>query len=794
MAQQRNAGIITGNLLDEKSRALTGASLELVSAIDSTQRKTTLSDKDGNFSLTDLPFGVYRLKLSFIGYMPLVLDSINIRPERFDFNLNDLVLKPGASGSLAEVVVYPEKPLVQSKDGNVIFNAGESALSAGSNAADLLKNVPLVSTDPNGKLLVRGKEPKILIDDKPVELNLQQLQDFLESLPGSSIEKIEVLTNPPPQYANEQGGVINIVTRKGKVGMGGRATITAGSRGEAVFNGNISYRKNKLAINFNAGAGYNRFTGDGYAHRQNVYTDSTNYFNSSYTYNNRSTRPSARLNIDYDISKQQSLNFLLQFNENIFRNLGNNTYINLDKFQQVDQLSTRSVLSDGRATNPSLNLTYTWRGQQTGEILRVIGSYNYSSNIYDRFFYQQFLNPDYTANGTDSTQQQLNDTRTNGYNLRVNYDKPVRENKTYISLGSFYNRSNSHVLVNTSYLKKPDNVYVPSELLSNDFLFHQTILNYRASVKQIIIEGFSVTAGTSVEQTAISFDLTKTENASNRYLTWLPFANINRYWKDKLNLSLAYRRSIRRPGIGELNPSIDYGDPYNIRFGNPYLQPSLSHNFDLVVGKTKDRYYANIGLGYNLVTAIYQQVRTLLTDGKTNITWENISNRREYEISTWSGYTFSQKLRLNASASYSYSVYSAFDRTVNHYRNGGTLTSNFNSNYAPSEWWNVNSSFTFNRFANPQGSVTSNISMNIAVQRKFIHKKLVITINAIDPIFQQKNRSFTYGSNFMVDAYSSTLTRNYRLTLSYNFTRTAKPLKLSAGDKSKLQELMAPKK
>jgi outer membrane receptor for ferrienterochelin and colicin len=49
-----------------------------------------------------------------------------------------------------------------------------------------------------------------------VELNLQQLQDLLESMPGSSIEKIEVMTNPPPQYANEQGGVINIVTKKVK--------------------------------------------------------------------------------------------------------------------------------------------------------------------------------------------------------------------------------------------------------------------------------------------------------------------------------------------------------------------------------------------------------------------------------------------------------------------------------------------------------------------------------------------------------------------------------------------------
>src|SRR4029453_9699161 len=182
----------------------------------------------------------------------LTLDSIYFRQDRFDFNLTDLVLKPKANEELEEGIVYAEKPLIQSKDGNITFNAGESALAAGSNASDLLNNVPLVAKDPNGKITVRGKEPKILIDDKPVELNLQQLQDLLESLPGSSIEKIEVMTNPPPQYANEQGGVINIVTRKGKVGMGGRLSFTAGTRGEGSINGSFNYRKNKFAINVNA--------------------------------------------------------------------------------------------------------------------------------------------------------------------------------------------------------------------------------------------------------------------------------------------------------------------------------------------------------------------------------------------------------------------------------------------------------------------------------------------------------------------------------------------------------------
>lgn len=791
--QAKQPGIVTGNLLDEKSKAIAAATVSLVPYTGSLAGKFVTTDKDGNFQLENIAFGWYQLKISAVGYKPMTIDSIHLRAERFDFNMNDIIMKLAAAKELEEVVVYAEKPLVQSKDGNITFNAAESALSAGSNASDILKSVPLVTTDPNGKVLLRGKEPKILIDDKPVELNIQQLQDLLESLPGSSIEKIEVLTNPPPQYANEQGGVINIVTRKGKVGMGGRVSVTGGSRGEANANANFSYRKNKLALNVNTGFGYNLFTGNGYSNRQNLYTDSVNYFNTISSNRNKSARPNARVNLDYDPDKKNSLNLVLQFNQNVFHDRNERQYMNSDQFHSIYLLSNRSTRSQGENLNPDINFTYTHRGRQSGELFRIITGYYYGYNRNDRYFFQQFLNPDFSFNGTDSTQQQLNNSYNNGFNIRINYDKPLPGNRTFFSLGSFYNSNHNHILVNTAFLQKATGAFASSDLLSNDFIFQQSITNYRASVKQIIAEGLSFTAGTSVERTANAFDLSKTNDTSNSYWTWLPFANVNKTWKDKLNLTFSYRRSIRRPGIGELNPSIDYGDPYTLRFGNPGLEASLSNNFDFVIGKTTDKFYVNFGMGYNLVTAIYQQVRTLLPDGKTQVTWANISSRKEYEASTWSGYTISKKIRVNFSASYSYNQYSLFDRTANKYRNGGTITSNFNTNYTPSDILNFNGSFTFNRFANPQGTVNSNVSMNIAVQKKFFNKKFAVTLNAIDPIFQQKNRTFTYGTNFNLESYNSTRTRNYRLTLSYNFTKRAKPQKMSQADKDKLKRLMTPK-
>ncbi|HVG42515.1 MAG TPA: outer membrane beta-barrel protein, partial [Chitinophagaceae bacterium] len=675
--------------------------------------------------------------------------------------------------AMEEVIVYAEKPLIQSKDGNITFNAGESPLSAGSNASDLLTNVPLVTKDPSGKLLVRGKEPKILIDDKPVELNQQQLQDLLESLPGSSIEKIEVMTNPPAQYANEQGGVINIVTRKGKVGIGGRITVNAGTRGEGGINGNFNYRKNGLSININAGKSYNRFLSKGSSLRQNMYTDSTNYFSTFSNSENKSNRPNFRASIDYDINKYQALHVALQYNGNNFTNFNKTAYTNANRVKEIYRRSERTIQSTGANYNPNINLSYTLKTKKQGETLRFFATSNFSSNENDRDFYQQFFNPDNTPTGYDSTQQQLNSTKATGYKLRTSYDKALKNKKTSYSIGTYYTISNSDVEVIATYKRRADGKIMPLQSLSNDFKFHQYITNYRASVKQLLGPNFSISVGMAAEVTRIHFELFKIDSAAkNRYWNIMPFANINKSWKDILSITASYRRTIRRPGIGELNPTIDESDPYNIRFGNPALRPSLAHNFDIVFGRTKNAFYANLGVGYNLVEDIFNSLRTRISNDQTQTTWLNISSKREYETSMWGGYTIAKKIRLNISGNYTYNMYSDFDKQQRKFRNGGSLTSNFNANYTFKELYNTTGSFTYNRFANPQGTVKSNVSMNIGLQAKILKKKITTTLNIIDPFMQQENRSFTYGTNFTTENYSTTNTRNYRLTISYNFTKS----------------------
>lgn len=768
------AGVITGNVMDSRNKALEGATVRLISFKDTLLSRTILTDKAGAFTFSGISFGYYKLSISFVGLQPLTLDSIYFRTERFDFNMADIILKPKSTEMMEDVVIYAEKPLIQSKDGNITFNAGESALAAGSTVSELLTQVPLVTKDPDGKVSVRGKEPKILIDDKPVTLNMQQLQDLLESMPGSSVEKIEVMTNPPPQYANEQGGVINIVTRKGRVGKSGRISLSGGTRGEFSLNGSFNYRKNGLAINLNVGSGYNKYGGNGYSIRNNIFADSSNFFNTHSSNNNLSFRPNLRFNMDYDFNKKHSVNLVLNYNQSDVDNSSSTEYKNINRFGELWKLSRREIESSSKGYSPSTSLTYTYRGKP-GELLRVINSYNFSYNDNYRDFFQQFYNPDYTSTGLDSMQRQNHVTRVNGHSINVNYDRMLGNKKTFISLGSIYSRSNNHAVIDASYKKKPEGTMEKLDLLSNDFWFHQTVGTLRASVRQLLGKDFSITAGSTVERTDIWFELLKeNRDVRNHYYTFLPFGNINKTWREKLSLTFAYRRSIRRPGIGELNPTIDYSDPYNVRFGNAALEASTAHNFDFIIGRTKTKYFVNLGFGYNRVEDIFSQVRTLLPDGKTQITWENISGRQEYEMSTWNGLTLSKKLRVNFSSSYTYNKYSVFDKTVRRFRDGGSFTSNMNFIYNPTELWSFNGGFNVNRFSSPQGFARWNTSMNMGLMRRFFNKRMTITLSTVDPFTNQQRRTFTYGTNFNLESYSLTRTKNYRFTVGYNFSNAPK--------------------
>jgi outer membrane receptor protein involved in Fe transport len=316
--------------------------------------------------------------------------------------------------------------------------------------------------------------------------------------------------------------------------------------------------------------------------------------------------------------------------------------------------------------------------------------------------------------------------------------------------------------------------------LSNNLKYFQTISALRAAFRYDIMQDFYFNLGLQVEHTTTNFNLEgNTDTYDNNYFSPLPFATVMKKWKNDVSITASYKRSIQRPGLNELNPSVDYSDPYNRRFGNPFLHPYFSNNFDLITGKWNKKYYMNISFGYDVLKDIYSFIRTLQPDGKTDITWQNISGRKEYHVNTWDGYTISKKSKINISMGYTYNVYSEYDRAVRKFRNSGSLFSTLNSSYQFTDLINSNASLTLNRFSNPQGTIRTALSMNIGVQKKFLNKKLIVSLNVIDPFKQLQNKFFTYGTNFILESINTPQTRDLRIAVAYIFSKTPKKNKLT---------------
>lgn len=788
-SDKKNFGIVLGNVIEAQSnKAVSFATVGLQLISDTTIVYKTVSDKNGAFELDRIAFGYYRLKIEAIGFNTFQLDSIHLREERYDFNLGDLKINP-SSNLLTDVVVYSEKPILETKEGSITLNVGESALSGGATTSELLKSMPLVSTDPNGNILLKGKEPKILIDERPTELTSQQLQDLLESLPGSSIEKIELMLNPPPQFANEPGGVINIVTKKGKIGWVGRLNLSGGTRGEGNFSGNASYRNQKMAVSIQTGLGVSQFTGFSYSRRTNIYRDSTNGLNTDADFINQNLRPNARVQLDYDWDKFRTINISYQGNLNLFKNENETWFSNINRFDEVYRRSQRSNISDGIGFSHGIQLAYTLKSKtKPGARWQFQMSGNLGRNENDRDFFQQFL--DGSMNVLfDSTQQQLLDYQNGSYAIRINYNRPIGKKGHQLATGTYFSSNQNRNSLVTQFLRKQDQTFIESPLLSNDYNFNMDIWHYRLSMTWVLHKTVRLIVGAALEKTDISFQFFKGNSAdiSNAYWNLLPNFTLRKEFNKSFNTSFVYRATIRRPGIGELNPNVDYNDPYNLRFGNPFLQPTLTDNFDWNISYVKGKYNFNTSVGYNRVKNIFNTIRTLIEQGKTQVTWLNIADRQEYELSAWGGYTFSKKLRMNLSAGYTYLKYGEEEKRLFRYRDGSTFYTSLNYSLTLNPLTVFEGNARFSSFADPQGRTRSNINMNLGFQRKLFEKRMTVGFNIIDPFTTQQTQSFTFGPNFSLESFRATRTRNFRLSVSWQLNKMVQ--KSTMSEKQKKQAL-----
>ena len=179
---------ISGQLIDKDSNeGLIGATLQLLTK-DSTIVKGVMSDDNGFFLIQAPSPGNYLLKMTSIGYNPVV-KNIKVTSGK-DLSLGTIRMSPDAV-LLKEVTTVGKAPKVVVKEDTFVYNASAYRVPEGSVVEELVKRIPGAEVGSDGKITINGKEvKKIKVDGK--EFMTGDTQTAMKNLPTSIVDRIKV--------------------------------------------------------------------------------------------------------------------------------------------------------------------------------------------------------------------------------------------------------------------------------------------------------------------------------------------------------------------------------------------------------------------------------------------------------------------------------------------------------------------------------------------------------------------------------------------------------------------------
>lgn len=199
---------LSGKITDAQGKAISKATLVVKDSLDTTIT-SAYSDSTGNFSIEGVPYKLFTLSASCLGYAEY--------SHRFESVNNDIfinIILDSAITELSEVVVTSKKHLVHRSIDRIVFNA-ERLNAVASNFMDVLKHTPgIIVQDDAVNMISKGKVI-FLMNGRELKMDMKELVSFLSSLPSDNLKQIEVMTTPPAKYSAEgNAGIINFITKK----------------------------------------------------------------------------------------------------------------------------------------------------------------------------------------------------------------------------------------------------------------------------------------------------------------------------------------------------------------------------------------------------------------------------------------------------------------------------------------------------------------------------------------------------------------------------------------------------
>lgn len=787
---------IKGEIKDESGKAVGSATAFLYKA-DSALVKINMSNNSGEYEFASIKPGNYFIKISNVGYANAASQKFNYSTA--DINIPAIVLTKSV-GNLKEVAVTAKKPPIEVKADKVIFNVESSITATGLDGMELLMQSPGVLVDQDDNISIAGKSGvKIFIDGKPAPLTAKDLSGYLRSLRSTSIEAIEIITNPSAKYEAEgTGGVINIRLKKNKTyGTNGSVNYdfqqAIWAKHNAGFTLNHRNKNINAFVNYNYTKAINEFDLDVYRNLLDSIFDAY-----SKTISN-SKAHNIKTGVDYFLSKKSTLGFIVTgnfYDEHVLAN--NFSFIKYAKTNKTDRLLVADNVIAGSRNNLSLNLNYHY-SDPAGHDLNMdadYGSFKLRSNQYQPNIFYDSAKANILS---QRNYRMITPSDINIYSFKTDYEQNFLKGRLGFGIKlSVINSDNVFDFFNVD----GNNKMQYDSVLSNHFIYKENInaayTQYNRSLKN-----FQFQFGVRAEQTNTTGESKGfTKNPANQFLVYnavfkrtlfdlFPSGAITLTKNPKSQWTFSYSRRINRPSYQDLNPFEKRGSEYGGFKGNPNLRPEYANTFS-IINVFNSKLITN--LSYSRTKDVIASISDTLNGTKSFYAPKNLATQNNISLSE--NYSYSKKWY-----SFSGSLTAYYTKNSANFGPGRIVDVNVYAlrlsaqhNFTLGKGWSANTSGFYSSPSIFRGTMKTHAlyGVNAGIQKLLLKDNGTLRLSFTD-IF---NSMYWYGTSNFAGQYLNARVyfepRKFIVSFNYRFgsstVKAAKQRKTSIDEESKRTE------
>tara|TARA_B100000575_G_scaffold266972_1_gene244674 strand:- start:396 stop:2843 length:2448 start_codon:yes stop_codon:yes gene_type:complete len=760
------SGIISS--LDD-NELLEYATITLLDPKNSSVITGGISDSSGKFSIP-VEKGNYNILVEYISFKNLTLNEVEI-----DNNLNLGKIKLELDyKSLGEVEIIAEETSVEVKLDKKIYTVGRDLSVRGGNAGDVLDNIPSVSVDIEGNILLRGNDAaRILINGKPSSL-VGIDSKFLQQLPSDAIEKVEVITSPSARYeAQGSGGIINIILRKSKkLGLNGSLSSSIGDPKRNALSSNLNYRDGKLNFFNSSGWNDNLTPGGGYNNSEYYNGDEPSTFFQEDRQRERS-RTGYFLNngVEWYLSDKTSIVSSFFFNRAESDNIQNNFIDQVDGFggnilNQIHQTENENADDFNREYNFNYETNFDESGQKLTIDLQLDNSEDYENGNVLR----------------DNVLDEIINTKeeNNSYLIKADYVYPIGENKQF-EAGIRVSEDND--IIDYKVFEDIDSEIIEDLNQSNIFQYKEQINALYTQYGVKVEDKFSFLLGLRVENTVKDINQLTTQDFINKNETGLfPTFNFGLEITEEETLTFGYNRRIRRPWSRFINPFPSKTSPINIFRGNPDLNPTYSNNIDIgYLKRFKSSFTINTSAYFQRSTNTFNFINeetgeTIILNGIDVPVVErfpiNLSTNERIGFELNLSYRKGRKWNINSNFNlYSNKVEGSYNDFV---FDNESLSWSFRLNNKLTLPGNIEWQTRMNYRGPEETAITKregNLSIDLAFSKELFNDNASLTFNVRDLLDQGGWKTETFNQTFYNDSEFRWRERSFTLNFTYRFNQ-----------------------